>query len=130
MTIEQWGFFSLQHLLWHWAFIYDGQLRGPVILTPIAERLAVELQLTVFTAWVGRGWIQTPILPLAGRTNVLTHRTTAATRKCESGPNSEVFQICTCNTILSLLGIFSCAICSHIFEAKEENTEKKSILKK
>ena len=86
-------------------------------LTLIAERLAIELQLTVFTAWVGRGW-------LAGRTYVLTHRTTAAIRKCESGPNSEVFQICTRNIILSLLGIFSCAICSHIFEAMEEIQRK------
>ena len=30
MAIEQWGFFSVPHLLWHGASIYDGHLRGPV----------------------------------------------------------------------------------------------------
>ena len=49
MAIEQWGFFSVPHLLWHGASIYNGHLRGPVTLTPVAERLAVELSLTVFT---------------------------------------------------------------------------------
>ena len=29
--------------------VYNGQLRGPVTLTPVAERLAVELLLPVFT---------------------------------------------------------------------------------
>ena len=49
MAIEQWGFFSVPHLLWHGASVYNGHLRGPMILTPIAERLAVELSLPVFT---------------------------------------------------------------------------------
>ena len=31
-------------------------VRGPVILTPIAERLAVKLSLPVFTTQVCRGW--------------------------------------------------------------------------
>ena len=39
--------FSVPHLLWHGA---------PVTLTPIVERLAVELSLPVFTTWVCRGW--------------------------------------------------------------------------
>ena len=30
MAIEQWGFFSVQHLLWHGASVYNGHLRGPV----------------------------------------------------------------------------------------------------
>ena len=47
MAIEQWGFFSVPHLLWHGASVYNGHLRGPVTLTPIAERLAVELSLPV-----------------------------------------------------------------------------------
>ena len=38
MAIEQWGFFSVPHLLWHGAFVYDGHLQGPVTLTAIAER--------------------------------------------------------------------------------------------
>ena len=49
MAIEQWGFFSVSHLLWHGSSVYNGHLRGPVTLTPIAERLAVELSRPVFT---------------------------------------------------------------------------------
>ena len=33
----------------HGPTVYDGHLRGPVTLTPVAERLAVELSLPVFT---------------------------------------------------------------------------------
>ena len=47
MTIEQWELFSLPHLLWHGAFIYYGQLRGPSTHTPVAQRLAVELSLPI-----------------------------------------------------------------------------------
>ena len=36
-------------VLWHWPSIYNGHLRGHVTLTPISERLAVELSLPVFT---------------------------------------------------------------------------------
>ena len=36
--IEQWGFFSVPHLLWHGASIYDGHLQGPVTITPNVER--------------------------------------------------------------------------------------------
>ena len=42
MAIEQWGFFSMLHLLWHGAFVYNGHLRGPLTLASIAERLEVE----------------------------------------------------------------------------------------
>ena len=42
------------HLLWHGAFVYNGHLRGPVTLTLIAERLAVELWLPVFTTGLSR----------------------------------------------------------------------------
>ena len=49
MAIEQWGFFSVPHLLWHGASVYNGLLRGPMTLSPIAERFTVELSLTVFT---------------------------------------------------------------------------------
>ena len=38
MIIEQWGFFNVPHLLWHGASGYYGIVRGPVTLTPIAER--------------------------------------------------------------------------------------------
>ena len=49
MAIEQWGFFSVPHLLWHGASVYNGLLRGPVTLTRTAERLAVERSLPEFT---------------------------------------------------------------------------------
>ena len=49
MTIEKWGFFEVPHLLWHGSTLYNSHLRGPVTLTPVAELLAVELSLPVFT---------------------------------------------------------------------------------
>ena len=49
MTIEQWRFFSVPHLLWHGISVCLCHLQGPVTLTPIAERLAVELSLPAFT---------------------------------------------------------------------------------
>ena len=48
MAIKEWGFFSVPHLLWHGASVYNDHLRGPVTLTPIAELVAVELSLPVF----------------------------------------------------------------------------------
>ena len=53
MVIEQWGFSSVPHPMWH---VYNGNLRRPVTLTPIAESLAVDLSLPVVTTWVCRGW--------------------------------------------------------------------------
>ena len=47
---------NAQHPLWHGASIHNGHPRGPMTLTPIAERLAVKLSLTVFTTKVCRGW--------------------------------------------------------------------------
>ena len=47
MAMEQWGFFSVSHLLW--ASVYKCHPRGPMTLTPIAERLAVKLSLPVCT---------------------------------------------------------------------------------
>ena len=46
MAIEQWGYFSVPRQLWHGASVYNGHLRGPVTLTPIAERLSVKPVLT------------------------------------------------------------------------------------
>ena len=58
MAIEQWGFFNVE-LLRHGPTVYNGHLRGHVTLTPlpssvwpVAERLAVELSLPVFTTYV------------------------------------------------------------------------------
>ena len=70
-------FFSVQHLLWHGASVCNGHLRGLVTLTPIAELLAVELSLPVFTTKVYRGW-DSNTQPSACVANTLTHCTTAA----------------------------------------------------
>ena len=47
MAIEQWGFFNVPPLIWHGASVYNSHLRGPVTLSPITERLAVELSYLV-----------------------------------------------------------------------------------
>ena len=56
MAFEQWGFFSLPHLLRQGASFYNGHLWAPVTLPPIAKCLAVELSLPIFTTYVCRGW--------------------------------------------------------------------------
>ena len=72
-------------LLWHGGSVYNGHLRGPVTLTPCAERLAVELSLPVF----GLSWLrfEHPLFRLlAGRTLLPTapppRRSTGKKRKC------------------------------------------------
>ena len=37
MTHKQWWFFSMPHLLWHWASTYNGHLQGPMTLIPVAN---------------------------------------------------------------------------------------------
>ena len=54
IAIEQWGFFSEPHLLWQGASVYNGHIRGPVTLTPIAERLVMELSLPVYDLGLSR----------------------------------------------------------------------------
>ena len=76
MAIEQWGFFSVPHLLRHRASVYNGHLRGPLTLTPIAERLAVDLSLICFfDLGLSRMWFEHQTLRLRGqRSNPLHHR--------------------------------------------------------
>ena len=64
MAIEQSGFFNVAHLLWHGPTLYNGHLRGPVTLTPVAERLAVELSLPV---------LKTKVCPNRGSNTNLPH---------------------------------------------------------
>ena len=54
MANEQWQVFSVPHLLWHGASIYNGHLWGLMTLTPVSERLAVELSLPNFTTGMSR----------------------------------------------------------------------------
>ena len=72
--IEQWGFFNVPHRLRHGPTVYNGHLRGPVTLTPVAERLAVELSLPVFTNRVCRDRESNPDLPHTRRTLYLYAR--------------------------------------------------------
>ena len=74
MAFEQWGFFSVPHLLWHGASVYNGHLRGLVTLTPITERLAVKLSLPVLTTDSWDSYTQSS----ACEANALTHRASAA----------------------------------------------------
>ena len=50
----------------------DGHLRGPMTLTPVAERFAVEPSQLVFTTEVRRGW-DSNTQPSACGMNALTH---------------------------------------------------------
>ena len=48
MAIGQLVFISVPALMWHGASVYNGHLQGPVKLTLIAERLAVDMSLPAF----------------------------------------------------------------------------------
>ena len=61
MAIELWGIFSMPHLLWHGPTLHNGHLRGPVTLTTVVERLAVELSLTCFNRQAVPTGDRTPI---------------------------------------------------------------------
>ena len=84
MAIEQWEFFNVPHLLGHEASVYNGHLRGPVTLTSIAERLAVELSLPVMTTYDYRGW-DSSTQPPACRANALTDCATGGRLFSEEG---------------------------------------------
>ena len=53
------------------ATVYNGHLRGPVTLTPVPKRLAVELSLPVLATYVCRGWDSKP-QPSCCEANALT----------------------------------------------------------
>ena len=52
IAFEEWGFFSVSHLLWHVASVYYGHHRGPMTITAVAECLAVELSLPSISKWM------------------------------------------------------------------------------
>ena len=75
------GVFSMQHLLYHGTFVYNGHLLRPMTLTPITERLAKELSLLLFLRLTCRsveGGIRTPKVRLAGRTLYQLHNHSGA----------------------------------------------------
>ena len=70
MAIEHWawGFFGVSHL-WQVASIFNGRLRGPVTLAPVAERLAVELSPSLLRLC----YVDLNTKPSACETNALTY---------------------------------------------------------
>ena len=90
IVIEQCWFFSLTHILWHRATVYDCHLWRPVTLKPAAERLAVELASIPFSDDLGLSLLvfQHPNFRNRGkRSNRLYHQ-------------CGVFLVDTCNTFL------------------------------
>ena len=67
--------------LWHGAYIYNGNFRGPLTLTPIAEHLAVELSLPVFTTYVWLGFEHPTFHFRDERTNPLRCRIVSTEKK-------------------------------------------------
>ena len=67
MAIEQWGFFSMPHLLWHGTSVYNGHLRGPVthLLLSVWQWSCHIVFLRLMSVAAG---IWTPNLPLTGPT--------------------------------------------------------------
>ena len=65
----------MPHLLWHGTFVYNGHPWGPVTLTPVVERLTVELSLPVLTTCCD--W-DLNTQPSTCKANALTTATTAA----------------------------------------------------
>ena len=55
--------FTLPQLMWHGSSVNNGHLQGPMTLTPVAYRLAVELSLFVLTNQVCRDRGSNPDLP-------------------------------------------------------------------
>ena len=72
MAIEQCGFFSVLHLMWH-----DIPFIMVISKDPWHSRLAVKLSPPVFTTWVRRGW-DSNTQPSACWANALMHYATAA----------------------------------------------------
>ena len=72
MAFEQWGFFSVIHLLWHRTSVYNGHIRGPATLAPVAKRLQMEMSLPILTTLVCHDWESNPDLPKAYRYHITT----------------------------------------------------------
>ena len=58
----------MPHLLWHGPIAYNGHVRGAVTLTPVADRLTVELLLSILTILVRPDRVSNPYLLYARQT--------------------------------------------------------------
>ena len=70
VTIEQWGFLSVTHLLWHGASVYNGHLRGSTHDThTYCRAFSIGAVTTCFLRlWSVVAGMRIPKLPLAGPT--------------------------------------------------------------
>ena len=65
----------MPHFLWHGASVNNGHLRGPVTLTSIAERLEVEISVSVFDLGLSRLGFEHPTFCMQDeRSNPTRHR--------------------------------------------------------
>ena len=78
ISIEQWVFFSVPHILWHWASVYNGHHLGLETFTLVAKRLVAELSLLVLKTKVCRGRDWNTLPDSACVANALSNCATAA----------------------------------------------------
>ena len=119
---DQWGFFSVPRLLWHGTSVYNGHLWGPMTLTPVAERLAVELSQAVLTTKVCRSR-DSNTQPFACDANALTDRATALLRcKHTNGWNRTMHW---CNFIQKCINFFILHVTPDLYESSKITRKKK-----
>ena len=74
MAIGSFCFFSVSQLLWHWASLYNGHLRGPVTLKLLSSVWQWSYHYLFLRLWSGSAGIRNPTFPLQGeRSNPLRH---------------------------------------------------------
>ena len=75
MAIEQWGFFSVPHLLWHGASVYNGHLRGTITHNYCRAFGSGDVTTCCYDLGLSRLGFELPTLRLRGeRSNRLRHR--------------------------------------------------------
>ena len=116
----------MPRLLWHGASVCNGHLiRGAVTLTLIAERLAVELSLPVFTTWVSRDWDSNTRLSAFGVNAPIDCATAAAYTLCKKLATSDLLSpssFATWETSLKSLNIYS--IITQSFNLQDQNLKE------
>ena len=127
MVIEQWRFFSGPQLHWHEASLYNGYLRGPLALAPVAECVVVELSLPVFTSSVCRG-CDSNTQPSACEVLLINQKLKTLKNnfsfKCKN--NAAVFRYSFFNYYKEMLyKAYNEKQCGYIFLGRKRNKDKK-----
>ena len=100
MTIEQWGFLSVTHLLWHGASVYNGHLRGSTHDTHTYRRALRSGAVTTcfYDFGLSRLVCEYPNFRSRGpRPNPLRHHRGVSRIKIATGSNTKDSQTCTMN---------------------------------